>query len=67
MTLIDWIEKEMMSDDDNREKQSALLERTYRNATMAQREALDDALISLCGWSLGTALLRHAEQQEEEA
>lgn len=66
MTLIDWIEGAMLSDDDNREHQSDLLARLYRHADAGQQNALDAALICLCGWTLTHALKMAASTAAEE-
>jgi hypothetical protein len=55
-TLIDWIESQMMTDDEDRAKQSSKLRDLYETATAEQREILDDALICICGYSLKSAL-----------
>ena len=51
-TLIDAVAKQMQDDDEDRAKQSNLLEHLYDNSTDMQREAIDKALICICGWSL---------------
>ena len=56
MNLIDFILEAMNTDDDNTEKQSAILARVYQSATPDQQKALDEAFIALCGWSLGSAI-----------
>jgi len=43
MSLINWIRHEMDNDDED---------------TAEQKEAIDNAMICLCGWSLKTAIER---------
>ena len=38
------------------EKKSAQLKRLYKRLTPKQRQAVDDVLIVLCGWSLKTLI-----------
>jgi hypothetical protein len=57
-TLIDTIQEEMLSDDEDREKQSEYLERCYSESSEAEKKRIDDCFISLCGWSLETLLKR---------
>jgi hypothetical protein len=60
-TLIDWIEQQMSSDDDNGAKQSSKLRTLFERSSARERQALDDALICLCGCSLKTALENSSE------
>ena len=64
MTLIDWIEHQMLADDDCRVEQSTRLRRIYETATAHQQAALDAALICLCGWTM-THALNMAEHSAE--
>lgn len=64
MTLIDRIQREMESDTESRETQSAYLRQAYERAKTlgpAALAALDDAFIALCGYRLTTL----QEQQDE--
>lgn len=56
MNLIDRIAELMASDTESTDKQSAYLERAYREADAAGKEALDEAFTALCGYSLTTLL-----------
>lgn len=51
-TLIDIIEKQMLSDDSSREKQSSKLAEAYENSK--DKRSIDQFLIALCGWSFDT-------------
>ena len=55
-TLIDKIQEEMLSDDEDREEQSEYLERCYNESSEAEKKRIDDCFIALCGWSLKTLL-----------
>jgi len=44
--------------DNDDEDDSVLLKRQYEQATAEQKEAIDNAMICLCGWSLKTAIER---------
>jgi hypothetical protein len=59
--LIDWVEQEMSSDQEDREKQSSKLRMLYEESGPVERQVLDDALICLCGYSFATALTRSSE------
>ena len=56
MNLIDKIEEQMRTDDADRDKQSEELKTQYENASESEKKAIDDALISICGWSLETII-----------
>jgi hypothetical protein len=58
MTLIDRIEASMQDDDEDREKQSEYLRDVYEKGGPNIQAALNEAFISLCGWSLGTPIKR---------
>ena len=55
-TLIDKIQEEMLSDDEDREEQSEELAAAYQQASDEAKEAIDRSFIALCGWSLKTLL-----------
>ena len=57
-TLIDKIQEAMLTDDEDREKESAYLEREYTEASEAEKKRIDMCFIALCGWSLETLLKR---------
>ena len=57
-TLIDRVQTEMQSDDEDREKQSAILLSVYEQADKKTKEAINEVFICLCGWSLDTLLNR---------
>ena len=52
--LVDWIEHQMARDDEDRGKQSYRLRVVYEESGPAERKALDDAMICICGYSLET-------------
>ena len=56
VTLIDSIQEEMLSDDDNRERQSDYLKEAYEDASENEKKAIDRCFTALCGWSLKTLL-----------
>lgn len=56
MTLIDRIQRLMETDSESREKQSIHLHLAYDKADKKGKNAIDDAMIALCGWSM-TSLL----------
>lgn len=56
MNIIDWIEHEMAIDDEDRHDQSRRLLDLYASAGAAEKRAIDDALICLCGWSMESAI-----------
>lgn len=56
MNLIEQVLEAMQTDDENSDKQSRILKRDYEAATAAQRLAIDNAFICLCGWSLKTLI-----------
>lgn len=55
-TLIDTIENEMSSDDENRGKQSDILRTTYEDADALVRQGIDACFVALCGWTLATLI-----------
>lgn len=62
--LIDWIEEQMARDDEDRGKQSYRLRILYEESGVAERRALDDALICICGYSFETACDRSSEDAQ---
>jgi hypothetical protein len=56
MTLIDRIEHEMQTDDEDRHKQSQYLRRAFHDATASERTVVDACFIALCGYSLTTLI-----------
>lgn len=62
--LIDWIEEQMANDDEDRVKQSRKLRELYEDCAPAQRRAMDDALICICGYSIASALERCSDEPE---
>ena len=60
-TLIDRVEEAMSTDDENREKQSAILLRTYEKASPAEQAKIDECFICICGWSLKTLINKENE------
>lgn len=56
--LIDKIEYEMSTDDDNREVQSIYLKNRYLASNKKVREGIDACFVALCGWSLETLIKR---------
>ena len=65
-TLIDWIEQQMAIDDEDRGKQSLALRWIYESSSPPQRQALNDALICLCGYSFDRALESSSEDDVPE-
>ena len=57
-TLIDLVQEAMLSDDEDRSKQSDILRRTYEGASLEAKNQIDKCFICLCGWSLETLLNR---------
>ena len=55
-TLIDRIEEEMQTDDADREKQSNILKRIYKESTPEEQERMDDVTMCICGWTLSTLI-----------
>ena len=55
-TLIDRIQEELLSDDEDREEQSEYLKRYYTESSEAERRMIDLCFIALCGWSLKTLM-----------
>jgi hypothetical protein len=53
MSVISRIAEAIASDDDD---QSERLVNDYNHATKEQQQAIDDALICICGWSLSTLI-----------
>ena len=54
MNIIEFIRAEANSDDENTEKQSDILNRNYDEGTDEQKEAIDEALMCICGWTMKT-------------
>ena len=59
MNLIEKIFEEMSTDADANEKQAAIMEDEYMDATVDQQKAIDRVFIALCGWSLKTLIEGH--------
>jgi len=57
-TLIDRVQDAMLSDDEDREEQSAILRSIYEEQSREVRNKIDEIFICLCGWSLETLLKR---------
>jgi hypothetical protein len=66
VSLIDRIQEEMLSDDEDREKQSFYLKEAYENASEEAKKAIDWCFIALCGWSLKTLLEWQVRSSEIE-
>ncbi len=60
-TLIDQVELEMTTDDEDRVYQSDRLIDEYNNASEEAKRVVDEIFICLCGWRLSTLL----EQRKE--
>lgn len=60
MSLVSRIAEAILNDDDD---QSDRLINDYNNATPDQKQAIDDALICICGWSM-TTLMEQAKHDE---
>jgi hypothetical protein len=48
---IAYIREQMNEDDEDTKDQSERLESLYNLCNKAQRQAIDDALICVCGWT----------------
>ena len=59
MNLIEKVYNEMSTDGDGNDKQSAIMEDEYVEATVDQQKAIDRVFIALCGWSLRTLIKGH--------
>jgi hypothetical protein len=66
-TLIDRIEHEMLTDDEDREKESAYLEAAYQDASDEAKQAIDNCFIALCGWELQTMIDRQKDKSKGRA
>jgi hypothetical protein len=55
-TILERIQRLMETDDESPAKQSERLEHLYERASDAQKQALDEALICICGYGLGTLI-----------
>lgn len=60
-TIIDTIERLMLTDTENRENQSRILSEYYTHATKEERRKIDLCFIALCGYSLETIILQPSE------
>lgn len=58
MNLIEAIQEAIREDDADTEKQSEILENLYNQSSDLEKQAIDDAVICLSGWSLETLLGR---------
>jgi hypothetical protein len=56
MNLIGRIFEEMSSDDDDMDKQSEILLEIWSGATVDQKKLIDEVMLSLCGWTMGTLI-----------
>jgi hypothetical protein len=63
MNLIEKVFAEMSTDADGNEKQAAIMEDEYMDATVDQQKAIDRVFIALCGWSLKTLIKGHEATQ----
>lgn len=61
MSVVSRIAEAILNDDDD---QSERLVNDYQNATPEQKQAIDDALICICGWSL-TTLMEQAKHDRD--
>lgn len=64
MTLIDFIEESMHTDDQRREKESDGLLRFYAMCDEKERAAINIAMTYICGWTLDTCI-RESEDNRE--
>ncbi len=60
-TLIDRVQQAMLTDDEDREEQSAILKSIYEELDKATRNKVDEIFICLCGWMLKTLIYRENE------
>ncbi len=56
MTIIEKVLLLMQNDDEDRERQSEILQQTYETASASEKKAIDNCFIALCGFALGTIL-----------
>lgn len=56
MNVIDKVEREMQTDDADRDKQSDILVSIYKESNPDAKNRIDEIFICLCGWSLQTLL-----------
>lgn len=56
--LIEYLEKEMRTDDECILKKSKRIKRMYLNGSEDQKKLIDDVFITICGWSLDTIIQR---------
>jgi hypothetical protein len=59
MNLIEKVFEAMSTDGDGNDKQAAIMEDEYMDATEDQQKAIDRVFIALCGWSLRTLIKGH--------
>jgi hypothetical protein len=62
-TILERIQRLMETDDESPEKQSERLVHLYEASSDAQKQALDEALVCICGYGLGT-LIRGEDEAE---
>jgi hypothetical protein len=60
LTIIDTIQKQMETDDENRFKQEKYLLQAYNNGS------IDDFLIALCGWGFESIKELNNEENREQ-
>jgi hypothetical protein len=60
-TLLDRVQEAMLTDDEDREKQSGYLADCYNEASEEEQQRIDACFIALCGWSLKTLMNRENE------
>lgn len=53
MSIVSRIQEYILTDDDD---QSERLKNDYQHATKQEQEAIDNALICICGYSLATVI-----------
>ena len=54
--IIEWVSHLMSIDDEDPTKQSEQLEALYEISTDAQKKAIDNAMICICGYTLDTII-----------
>jgi hypothetical protein len=65
-TVIGRIQDLMHTDEESPSKQSERLVALYERSTEAQKEAIDEALVCICGYALKSILRDMAEDTEDE-
>ena len=63
MSIVSRIQEYILTDDDD---QSERLKNDYQHASQKEKQAIDNAFISLCGYSLATVIEEAKHDEEDE-